>query len=348
MSKHVNPSKIMRILCISIFLFGFSFISYSQSLLKEIPSFGIFSPEIEQVEDPKNGIVIYDQYCTLNKEAKTRKASSGGLLDGKHQDLYAQGLLLHKGTYENGKLGSFTNYYQNGSIERTFKSKGDGTGDLACFYLNGYNRTIKKFQEYKLYHLEEYYDNGVLAHMEKKDKKSFYPMLIIDKSYGDRIINQIEINDKKSLKYIQIILAPNGKKVEEGELLYLPKTDEFIHEGLWITFDRSERRNSEVIYEGGNMKEVKYDKRKEEDRVYFTYEPEENEQIVEEKIVNDTGNSGSSEPSVIPTLYSRFDGNKDEFISNKEVDIAVSEFFEDDSITLEQINGLVNYFFEQE
>lgn len=344
--------KIYRVFII-LLLFNPYVLGYSQTLITKIPATSVFNPTSEEVESPKEGIIIYDQYCSFNESPSVRYDGQKAVLNGKKTDNYSNGLILHSGDYQNGILNSFTNYYQNGSIERKYKSKGSGTGELECFYLNGYYRSLKKLIDFKVYELEEYYDNGVLAHTEVKDKKSFYPTTIVDQSYSGQVINTIEISDKKALMYIQTIFLPNGKKIEEGELKYLPETDEFIHEGVWITYDKKEQQSSHVIYENGNVKEIVEEKRPTEEVVYYSYEKSAVAAITENVSVANSNNNSSGQnsgdiSSTVPERIRRFDKNSDNFISNKEVDMAVSDFFEDDTITKDQINELVNFFFEQE
>lgn len=354
MKTYLNPTKLLV-------QFGFIFLLSStfstgnaQNVLKEIPETDVFSPESEEVEDPRKGIEIYDQYCWFNERPGYRENSAGSIT-GKVEDHYASGNILHEGTYSEGRLASFTNYFENGSVERKFKFKSEGSGDLMVNYLNGYQRKIAKYADFRVYFLQEYYDNGVMAHGEERDKKTFLPKYIVDKSYDDKVVSQIDVSDPKTFTFVQTIYSANGKKLEEGELRYLMESDEFIHEGIWFTYNMNEVVTSEVNYKAGNVSEVIKESRREDEKVYYEYDwenqvagtsqAEENEG---ETAISETKSTTASSESSIPEELIRFDKNNDNFISNQEVDGAVSEFFEDDSITKEMINRLVNYFFEQE
>lgn len=317
---------------------------FGQMLITELPD-GEFKPDLEEIEDYEKGIELYDQYSLIVEVPKTRKDAGGLLVKGKVEDYYSNGFLLHKGTYADGVLKSFTNYYVNSSKERKFKGKKPGEGELQCYYINGDYRSVMNYYNYNVVGSEIYYNNGVLKRKEVLDKETLIPTLIVTKNNENTVMSKVALIQTDSLIYEKEVFMVSGHRTGYGRMVMDTITGDIVNEGPYYTFDKDGNFTSEVFYEGGNVSSIKFDERSEPEKKYFSYTPP----AVSN---NDTGESNTKSveltSSVIPELYIRFDKNQDDFISNKEVDLAVSEFFEDDSITLDQINGLVNYFFEQD
>lgn len=340
MKKNNYPSKVRSRNHLYFFLLVFvtNFSINAQELILEIPQKNEFKPSLEEVESKEYGIHIYDQYATFLKEPKLRKDASGNPITAKQQDFSSEGTTLHKGIYLEGKLRSYTNFFPNGSFERNYKYKKDGTGELQVFFRNGYYRSIQQYANYIPYLWEDYYENGKLAFVEKRNKKTNVPELIQENDYKGNTVSLIEISDNKKLLFIKTVNYPNGKLAEQGKLVYATDLQDFRKEGNYFTYNTLGKVTSEVVYQMGVMQKVIMDKRPEEEKDYL--------KVVIEEIVAE--NPESSQSSKIPEQMLRFDKNKDDEISNKEIDLAVSDFFEDDSISLDLINSLVNFFFEQD
>lgn len=345
-------SKITRI---SILVISFCLMTvgiWSQKLLTSLPD-GIFSPNQEQVEDLERGILIYDQYCIHNTLPMIRKESSGVPFIGKIEDLYSNGFLLHKGTYSNGIIKSFTNYYVNGAKERVYKGKKVGEGKLECYFLNGYVRSLYVYKNFNLIEKETYYENGVLKSQEEWDVETMAPTLVVNKNREGTMITTVQLIDKDSMIYVKDVTLTSGERLEYGRMILYPSTGDIINDGPYYTYHRTGSESSKVIYKNGNVDKIVEEKRPDRKIEYYSYE------LPESEVVDNSSSSGegqgsgeiklaSSQEGAVPQKFVRFDMDNDDFISNKEVDMAVSEFFEDDSITLDQINSLVNFFFEQD
>jgi antitoxin component YwqK of YwqJK toxin-antitoxin module len=335
LNTNVNRIKFGFLLILSFLSFSF----FAQNI-KVIPVGDVFSPNFEDVESLEYGIILYDQYANFQKKPNIRKGTNSNPINGKKEDLSSNNLLLHKGYYQDGKLRGYTNYFQNESIEREYKYKADGTGDLFIYYLNGYTKSVQRYYNFEAYHWEDYYENGQLAYMETKGKKNGIPELIQENNYNGKTITQIEISDNKNKKYIQTMNWPNGKISEQGELFYNEDLEDFRKDGRWVTYNQNEQVTSEIIYQKGSLKEVLSDTRPDSEKTYLITNTEQETMDADES---------SESPKVnMPESIARFDRNNDKEITNKEIDLAVNDFFEDDAITRDQINKLVNYFFEQD
>lgn len=321
---------------------------WTQEQITELPE-GEFSPDLEQVEDYELGIPVYDGYSSFVPTPMIRKDESGNPVKGKKEDYYSNGFILHKGKYADGVLTSFTNYYVNGSKERQFKGKKEGEGELACFYINGHYRSVSTFYNFNEVGSETYYNNGVLKKKVVLEEETLVPTLIVTKNNENTVMTKVELIDEDSLIYEKEVYRVNGDRMAYGRMVMNETTGDIVNDGPYYTFDQKGNFTSEVIYANGNVTEVKLEERPEAEQEYFSYETPVEVAENTEHTENDSDEEFVEKSSaIIPTDYVRFDLDQDDFISNKEVDFAVSEFFEDDSITLSQINGLVNYFFEQD
>jgi len=115
------------------------------------------------------------------------------------------------------------------------------------------------------------------------------------------------------LLYEKKISSNANMLVAQGFLLYDMEKREFLKHGIWGKYKPGDILVEEVEWDRGKIKED---------------EPE------------------PTDP--IPADYIAFDTDNNSEISTREVDMAVNNFFEDDSITLNRLNGLINFFFEQD
>lgn len=342
-------SKITSLSILVTLLFSSVQVFWTQNLITTLPD-GIFSPEAEQVEDYEKGIVIYDQYCIHNGLPMIRKESSGLPVNGKIEDLYSSGFTLHKGAYVDGVLKSFTNYYVNGAKERQYKGKKPGEGKLECYFLNGYYRSLYEYKDFKLVEKETYYDNGVLEKQEEWDEETMVPTLVVTKNKDGTLVTTVQLIDKDSLIYVKDVTLASGERMEYGRMILYPSTGDIINDGPYYTYNRTGSQSSKVIYATGNVDKIVEEKRPERKQQYYSYElpPEDIADNSSETNEGENNTKAVTTEGAVPQKFVRFDMDGDDFISNREVDMAVSEFFEDDSITLDQINSLVNFFFEQD
>ena len=340
MKKNIYITKVKRHnhIFFSLFVFMFNFSFFAQELITEIPQTNEFKPEIELVESKEYGINIYDQYATFLKEPKIRKDANGNPITANQIDYFTDGTTLHKGIYLEGKLKSYTNFFPNGAFERNYKYKADGAGELQVFFKNGYYRSIQNYHNFNAYLWEDYYENGKLAFIEKRNKKSNVPELIKENDYKGNTISLIEIADNKKLLFIKTVYYPNGKIAEQGNLVYNIELKDFRKEGAYFTYNTLGKVTSEIIYQMGVMQEVKVDTRPDEEKDYLKTP---NEDVVAKS-------NEHSENIKVPFAMQRFDRDQNDEISSKEMDWAVNDFFEDDTISLELLNSLVNFFFDQE
>jgi outer membrane protein assembly factor BamA len=91
----------------------------------------------DDVIDPDCGIIIYDKLNFFTGGDSVRNASNGLPVQGWIYDYYSNGMMLHRGLYDNGQLKSYKNYYDNGQVEREFDLLDDDSATVKIFRKDG-------------------------------------------------------------------------------------------------------------------------------------------------------------------------------------------------------------------
>lgn len=335
---------------------------YAQ-LLTEIPTIGEFKPEIEQVETPLHGIQLYDQYCVMNKEPKIRTMPGGTIANGAQEDSYENGKTLHKGTYKEGKLESFTNFFVNGQIERKYKFKATGKGDLIVYYGSGNKRLIQKYYNYTPIEIEVFNEDEILIKTEKYDKNSLEPIEIKSFHNNGKLKSLTESKSANDKTYSYTAYSDVGKIVKQGELTYNNDAAEIQKSGNWLTFNEDNQIIIDVEYNAGLVTKINegealvkvddsYTMDSDSTPVVTYIDNSTTDVTASTENTTDEGNSTTKSAidtgSTLDTKIARFDKDGNNEITVMELHGAINDFFDDESIELSQIDFLINFFFDQD
>jgi hypothetical protein len=163
--------------------------------------------------------------------------ANGSLTQGWQEHFYRSGKILHRGFYVDGKLIRFKNYFENGNAALTFEN----SDPLRCL-LNIYFDDGSLFKQISYYQsrpqkVYEYYENGQPKLSEESDKDLKY--IILKKTWFDNgvLSSSLELNDLKHKKYTEKIYHVNGNIKEEGQIVLLPGTKEYVKNGNWFVYD---------------------------------------------------------------------------------------------------------------
>ncbi|MBL4703692.1 MAG: hypothetical protein JKY54_04175, partial [Flavobacteriales bacterium] len=319
-----QTSKIRFILIITT-LFQVS-VGIGQDSVRTVlePNF-LFRYDIEEIEDPDDGIIIYNQYCPgLSGEIYLRQDQFKHVAEKEHVDYYANGKMLHKGYYENGSLMQFKNYFPNSQIERELKIKRKKPKQLTCYYMFGEIRERQIFDDGILMLHEKYHFSGRLKYLMEVSEIGYLKIEQWNDEDG-KPLKYIELLNEDSLKYEIAEMYLSGTIKEKGIYLYNPKTETFERNGKVVKYSQTGTLMAEAIYANDKVVDVIID------------EKSQAELITEANM------------STVPVNFLAFDLNNDGEISYVELNESVNSFFDEDSTTtLAQLNGLVNYFFEQD
>ena len=284
-----------------------------------MPNSGDFRCDIEEIEHPEKGIIIYDQYNPVLEGEKLRYDYDMHMVEGKQTDFYNNTKVLHEGTYKEGRLKSYKNFFPNEQIERQFKFKNEGEGEMKIFYINGQLKSRVKYSETREYQKEVYDIDGTILHFELNHKKSFYPIKKSVKFEDGSSKEEIELVNEDSLIYLQKNYSSSGNIISSGKMMYNEKFGNFIKEGEWNKYNDSGEVISEIVYENG--------------KIISAPLIETPTETIENKI---------------PAQYMTFDTDGNQEITPSELDMAINRFFEDETIDVKTINGLINFFFDQD
>lgn len=214
-----------------------------------------YSQESEQAETDTVDLSIpqYDKLCGIMGGDSIR-LNNGQKATGFFKDNYPSGRLKHKGYYDQGKIITvFTNYYENGQIERTFKAKTDRRGTLEVFYPTGALLSRVEWINGESLMWEDYYPQGQIEFSEEYNKGLDYYLYM--RFYFEDGKPQIlfELVDEKERIYSYKEYYPNGQIKESGNKMYNENLNDYPMEGKWVYYDENGKLTVEEEYTRGQL-----------------------------------------------------------------------------------------------
>jgi antitoxin component YwqK of YwqJK toxin-antitoxin module len=196
--------------------------------------------EFKKVYDTIQGISMYTKLVEVLEGDSIRLNQKGEKVQGWIEDYYADGKLLHKGFYKNGKLLVFRNYFPNGICERVLLNPTPLNQSLEVYYETGGQKLVQVFYNHRSRKRSEFYLNGVLKSKEEFDREG--KTLLSMETHNEKGIKleEITVQDAKSGCYVFKGYHDNGKISEEGILkleTYLDKKPAFRKIGIWSSYD---------------------------------------------------------------------------------------------------------------
>jgi antitoxin component YwqK of YwqJK toxin-antitoxin module len=213
--------------------------------------------EFAAIYDSATGIDIYEKLNRLMGGDSVRYNPKGYASQGWWEDYYKGGTVMHSGYYQDGMLTTYKNFYENGQMEREFKSIDYFRYQMILYYDNGQVRSnITYYQGAEMITME-YYPNGKPEFMEEyADKCDF---LKFRQFYYDNgsLQSDMQLLDKKKKKYSHKEYFENGKMQTEGTMQYYDELDNFLKEGKWNVYDETGKLIAVQEYVRGQMVEEK-------------------------------------------------------------------------------------------
>lgn len=232
----------MRGALISLFLFCFCINAFPQNT-ETVP------------EDTLDlSIKEYDKLVTIMGGDSVRLNTNGQKATGFFKDLYPSGRLKHKGYYDNGRIITmFTNYYENGQIERTFKSKTETKGTLEVFYPSGQLMSHVEWDNGESNLWQDYYPQGQTEFTEEFSRSGEYYLYM--RFYFEDGKPQIlfELIDEKQRLYSYKEFYPNGQVKECGQKMFNANLNDYPMEGKWSYYDENGKLTLEEEYTKGQL-----------------------------------------------------------------------------------------------
>ena len=185
----------------------------------------------ESIVDSTYGVFIYEKFNPLVGDSVRYcgKNPCYGIVE----DYYTNDSLLHRGTYSEGKLQSYKNYYPSGKIEREIRMVNIYSAKLKLYYVNGNIKSVVEYLNTNPIKWTDYFENGNVDYEEEYDRKYKH---IIKKItyYEDGKIEQEERLIKKGKQlYSYKSYYPNGNKKLEGTKSYRTELADYRKIGVW-------------------------------------------------------------------------------------------------------------------
>lgn len=206
-----------------------------------------------EVYDSATGIDIYEKLNQLMGGDSVRYNPKGYAAQGWWEDFYKSGTVMHSGYYVDGLLTTYKNFYENGKLEREFKSLDYFHYQMILYYDNGQVRSDITYYQGAEEITKEYYPNGKPEFAEEYAKKCEYLMFRQFYYENGNLQSDMQLSDKKKKKYTIKEYFENGKVQTEGIMQYYEEIDNYMKEGDWKVYDETGKLISIEEYVRGQL-----------------------------------------------------------------------------------------------
>jgi antitoxin component YwqK of YwqJK toxin-antitoxin module len=240
--------KPILILCLVV---AFTNFIYAQRFVDQIPQVKRYKES--DILDSVTGINMYTKLILALGGDSITYNKFGYNLQGWNEYFYTNGKLLHRGYYVDGKVITFKNYFENGQCERLFLNPDPLHCTIDIFFNNGNTRKKVNYYNGQPQKSYEYYDNGQPKYTEENEKEMTY--LTIKKSWypNGNVESSLNLIDIKNKKYTQKNYYTNGQVKEEGFIVFVQATREYLKEGIWYSYDSDGKNKRTERYNNGVM-----------------------------------------------------------------------------------------------
>ncbi len=243
----------MRSYFLIICLFGLIPLHAQFGKQKDTRKYYVFS----EVYDSSLGIDIYEKLNRLMGGDSVRYNLKGYAAQGWWEDFYKSGTVFHSGYYVDGMLTTYKNFYENGQLEREFKSIDYFRYQMVLYWPDGKVRSDITYYSGAEEITKEYYSNGNPEFLEEyKDKCDYLQFRQFYYENGN-LQSDMQLVNKKKQTYSHKDYFENGKVQTEGTMQYYPEIDNYMKEGKWNVYDETGKLISIEDYVRGQMVEEK-------------------------------------------------------------------------------------------
>jgi antitoxin component YwqK of YwqJK toxin-antitoxin module len=202
----------------------------------------------ESIVDSTYGVVLYEKFNPLVGDSVRYcgKNPCYGIVE----DYYTNDSLLHKGTYSEGKLQSYKNYYPTGKLEREIRFVNIYSAKMKLYYPNGNIKSVIEYLDANPIKWTDYFENGNIDYEEEYDRK--YEYYVKRVSYYENGIKKDEeiLTKKAKLLYKHKTYYENGKVKTEGEKRYRKDINDYRKIGTWKHYNQDGSLQKEEVFEG--------------------------------------------------------------------------------------------------
>lgn len=191
---------------------------------------------VKEAVDSTYGIILYEKYNAQVGGEEIRMDDYGIPCENTVIDYYDDGTVLHRGTYLNGTLITYKNYYPDGKPERKFRRLAGGRYSMETFYETGTPRSKIVYYGQDAITWNEYYCNGQVEFTEKYNSRF---LLLYRKSFSEDGKPQaaFELLSKRKNIYSHREYYENGAVKEEGSMVFNDDVVDYKREGTWRIYN---------------------------------------------------------------------------------------------------------------
>lgn len=235
----------------TVFAFLLWNVAVAQDWSDQVPALKRYDPE--KVVDPTYGITMYNELIFTLGGDSVRYDKKGYNVQGWIEDYYTSGKVIHKGYYIDGQLKAFKNYYENGQIERSYRSTDFRHSEMLLYFSDGKIKSEVIYLGSKQQKETDYYPNGNIEFTEELDKDG--ELLLKRNTFYESGVpeSSCEITDKRKKLFTRKDFYESGKLKEEGPLKYHPDLHDYLREGEWKFYKESGELIKKENYVGGKV-----------------------------------------------------------------------------------------------
>lgn len=226
----------MQIKTLVIFLFVQTFCC-AQRFADQLPQLKRY--EQKEIYDSIEGITIFNKLIEPLGGDSVKYNKAGYNMQGWWEERYANGNVLHKGYYVDGKLKVFKNYFENGQVERSFLNPDPLHCTLEIFYENGLPKRKISYYDKKPQKYYEYYPNGLPKLILENEKEMKFITLKKEWYDNGQVESTFELKDKKEMIFAQRTYYISGQVKEEGNMKLADDGKSYVKDGSWTFYDES-------------------------------------------------------------------------------------------------------------
>ena len=243
----------MRSILLATFLLSVLYAHAQFGKQKDTRRYYVFA----EVYDSVTGIDVYEKLNRLMGGDSVRNNPKGYAAQGWWEDFYKSGAVMHSGYYQDGMLTTYKNFYENGQVEREFKSIDYFRYQMILYWADGKVRSNITYYQGTEEITKEYYANGNPEFLEEYGDKCDYLKYRQFYYENGNLQSDMQLTNKKKQTYGHKDYFENGKVQAEGNMQYYPEIDNYMKEGSWNVYDESGKLISIEEYVRGQMVEEK-------------------------------------------------------------------------------------------
>jgi len=211
-----------------------------------------FYPDEIVEDDQMKAILAFEKYNPIVGGDSLRMCN-GRKCTGIITDKYPDGKIQHKGYYNNGQLlNGYENFFENGQLERKFKTLASNKGSVVVYYADGGMRSEIVYFKGQVMLWKDYYPNGNLEYWEEYDRTLEYYVTYHFYYINGNPQSTMDLVDKKTVVYDAVEYYNNGNMKAKGKKKWAPGIGGYVKVGKWTIYDIEEKIIRTEHFEAGD------------------------------------------------------------------------------------------------